>query len=388
MRIKVSLVNNIISISGLFIFLSLFPFDFLIYTGTLPFLSKFPFGISNIILILSSIIILLRINNVKCKRLSVLWLYIFVFLSFVMLTFIRVIFDYNADINDVLLVCTYFYSAFAGYLFGKSLQTFNYNLIFFVLFIVLLISTFYFTDFNSFSYLLIGKDMNYLRLADTFVFCSFGVISYCNSKLLIILSFLLSIISLFLITSRFAIFCYIFFAFPVILYRFKKIGIMLLSIVVFLIFLLNNNFLINSIFSNSRIGSLIFNPTKDGSLLARVEQISLGMNAIRNNWFIGDFKGQLLHGSYGSYIHNIFSYWRQYGLIPFLLFLCILILTWVYYFFNVNYYKNNKSFLILTFLCLIYVTTGVLFAKSFVYIKVYYSIGIALSLSRINKDAQ
>lgn len=53
-----------------------------------------------------------------------------------------------------------------------------------------------------------------------------------------------------------------------------------------------------------------------------------------NNFFWGDFSGQLKHYGddqgtrWGGYIHSILSYWRQFGLIPFILFS----LLWFYSF--------------------------------------------------------
>ena len=41
-----------------------------------------------------------------------------------------------------------------------------------------------------------------------------------------------------------------------------------------------------------------------------------------DNWFLGDFAGQMLTtGKIGDYIHNYLSFWRQYGLMSFVLFI-------------------------------------------------------------------
>lgn len=392
MKINTSLLTfiyNIPPISGLFIFLSWFPCDFLIYSQSLPLISIFPFGIFVTFLTFLAMITFIRGNSIKCNKPLIFWLLILIFLSFILLAFIRVVLDSNVDNIDIILVCYYLFYTIAGYLFGKSLQFFNFKLIFIASFILLVISILYATDFNSFSYLLLNDDdLNYLRLAESFVLCSFGVISYCHSQPFVILSFLLSILSLFLINSRFSLFCYLFLGLLVIIYRFRKKGVLLLTVFILLLLLFGNSIVENEIFMNSRIGYLVFNTSEDGSLITRINQINSGINAIRNNWFIGDLRGQVLYGgSYGSYIHNILSYWRQYGLIPFLLFSFTLILTWFYYFYILKF-NNNRSLLILVFIYLVYTTTGVLFAKSFVYTHIYYSIGIVFSLSKSNKITQ
>jgi O-antigen ligase len=49
-----------------------------------------------------------------------------------------------------------------------------------------------------------------------------------------------------------------------------------------------------------------------------------GISAIKQNWFIGDYVGQLRYGSLGAYIHNYLSLWRQFGFIPFFSFIILL----------------------------------------------------------------
>jgi len=55
--------------------------------------------------------------------------------------------------------------------------------------------------------------------------------------------------------------------------------------------------------------------------------LEVGWEGILNHWLLGDYGGQVKHfGDLGSYIHNILSYWRQYGIVPFVL---IIALLWV-----------------------------------------------------------
>ena len=51
-----------------------------------------------------------------------------------------------------------------------------------------------------------------------------------------------------------------------------------------------------------------------------------GLLAIKEYWFIGDFMGDVRdNGHTGGYIHNGLSLWRQYGIIPFILLLLLLL---------------------------------------------------------------
>lgn len=90
--------------------------------------------------------------------------------------------------------------------------------------------------------------------------------------------------------------------------------------------------------------------TQDGSFNERLEQFKYGIEAIKQNWFWGEFAGQVIVHEHGyksgimsAYMHNILSFWRQYG---FALFICFSLLY--YYklyqtFFLWIQNKNNKK---------------------------------------------
>jgi len=76
--------------------------------------------------------------------------------------------------------------------------------------------------------------------------------------------------------------------------------------------------------SGSRQGGLL-ELSDDSSWLARQRLLEIGVQAIMDSPFFGDFAGEITHGGVGGYIHNILSAWRQYGIIPFLLFIGLLV---------------------------------------------------------------
>lgn len=59
---------------------------------------------------------------------------------------------------------------------------------------------------------------------------------------------------------------------------------------------------------------------EDSSLNSRMFQFDVGLTSLADHWFLGDYGGQIRDfGDFGAYLHNILSYWSQFGLIPFLL---------------------------------------------------------------------
>lgn len=63
----------------------------------------------------------------------------------------------------------------------------------------------------------------------------------------------------------------------------------------------------------------------DGSFLERQVLLIDGLRAIGDNIFFGDYAGHLINGESGKYIHNFLSYYRQFGLVFFLLYIFLII---------------------------------------------------------------
>ncbi len=80
-------------------------------------------------------------------------------------------------------------------------------------------------------------------------------------------------------------------------------------------------FLGDDYLKSHRMLSFVFTGS-DHNFAARGDYFVEGMRQLWSNWFWGDYAGQLHQGrGIGFYIHNYFSIWRQFGLIPFVLFL-------------------------------------------------------------------
>lgn len=65
---------------------------------------------------------------------------------------------------------------------------------------------------------------------------------------------------------------------------------------------------------------------QDESLSLRQIQAYAGYSSLLKNWFFGDYAGQVRDfGAIGAYIHSLFSYWQQFGLMPFFF---IVVMLW------------------------------------------------------------
>lgn len=75
----------------------------------------------------------------------------------------------------------------------------------------------------------------------------------------------------------------------------------------------------------SRVLSLFLDAGADGSVLSRSLIMDEGLRRIAENFFLGDIAGQTKHAygivPLGSYIHNVLSFWEQFGLVVFLLYI-------------------------------------------------------------------
>jgi len=61
----------------------------------------------------------------------------------------------------------------------------------------------------------------------------------------------------------------------------------------------------------------------DPSLQSREEVAAQGMFYLRKHWVLGHFMGEVLEGRQGNYIHNWLSFWDEYGLGPFVIFILL-----------------------------------------------------------------
>lgn len=223
----------------------------------------------------------------------------------------------------------------------------------------------------------------YLFLADSFAIWSILAASVlcsnpAKSSFIIVFSF----IALFAFNSRSSLYTFLIIIpiFLLINKRSLKYTVILFCTLAILLPLIGVNFeKIESV--NSRMMA-IQNLADDGSFVIRKELQQRGLKDLRDNWFWGNYNGQLAYGGLGAYIHNYLSLWRQFGFIPFVCFI-ILVFLLIRKIFTLNfklcYQKKTLSpedfFLVLgSVFCVIEIAV----ARSFVSPYVWLFIGMSI----------
>jgi hypothetical protein len=190
-------------------------------------------------------------------------------------------------------------------------------------------------------------------------------------------------ICLFALFSRSSLYCFVIVAFLFLYNQNKKIFfISLFSFVAFLYFSINNGLI------EDRMLRLLIGAS-DTSQNMRQEHLTRGLEHLSNNWLLGTFMGDIESnfGNEGRYIHNYLSFWRQFGVIPFLLFFALLgyksisiCCAWI---------RDNDSNPVLQFLFYftMFALLEIIMARSYVFPYIWLSIsGIAVFInSKIGK---
>lgn len=185
----------------------------------------------------------------------------------------------------------------------------------------------------------IENEVNYLAIGDNFAILSFLVFNNVTGNKKKILIAINSMLVLYLIGSRTSLIvfglCILFYSTVNLLKTqstCKNLAIIFLTMNVLIAALLmlltisKNNFI--NLNDNRMFSLLTNNRENDYSYQARKKIFEIGIEQIKQNWFRGQVFIEYQNGV-GSYIHNIMSYWQEYGIVTFiiLLFLCIKILT-------------------------------------------------------------
>jgi len=129
----------------------------------------------------------------------------------------------------------------------------------------------------------------------------------------------------------------------------------------------------------SRIFKIVYDYTNDPSAHSRQELARAGIDDIMSRPLKGNFAGQLEGGDFGGYIHNILSYWRQFGILGFCM--AIVAIVWSYRDLKCVYRtKQAAAHYKLGYVLLGTMILMVLFARSFTYPYVWLAIGYAAGL--------
>jgi len=145
-----------------------------------------------------------------------------------------------------------------------------------------------------------------------------------------------------------------------------KIGLVILSLGMFIFFI------VSILYKDHRMFS-IFSFT-DTSLLYRLKILRTNLPDIMNNFIFGDYGGFYKYEfPSNTYIHNILSFWRQFGLIPFVLLLVLIIINGNSIFSDFKANMTKPEFCMIGLY--IFLIASVLFAKAYNYSPLFLVLG-------------
>lgn len=222
--------------------------------------------------------------------------------------------------------------------------------------------------------------ISYQLVADLLCILSFITIAKYYKSKITVLNFIITIIILFILSSRSSILFYVLTILLFLIYT-KNIKTIVLSFILILLF---SNFFYNDIVSfykkDDRITKLLTFDTKDEvSINQRNILLEKNLIDIKENWFTGNLYGEFhTFKKSGTYIHNYLSYLQNFGFLPFLLF-NILLLRISYFILIKRDATFDNRFIFLIF---IFTLLSVLFTRS--YAAMYFLPLIILSESYAN----
>lgn len=233
-------------------------------------------------------------------------------------------------------------------------------------------------------YLIMNEARIYLMLADTYTILSIFFITSLRSLRLQFLIFLGCLPVLFSLLSRTSL--YLFFLVFIIYFFVRKrkyIIILLLSLILACVCVLSYWNIDWDLVIHNRMLKYIFTG-EDNSMSDRAILFQKGLLAIKEYWFIGDFMGDVRdNGHTGGYIHNGLSLWRQYGIIPFILLLLLLLGSYLKML--ILFFKAKRdSFVDFTFVFATFILLELLTARSFIFTSFWMAIFCILSLYKKN----
>ncbi|TYC01388.1 MAG: hypothetical protein FXF54_01580 [Kosmotoga sp.] len=124
---------------------------------------------------------------------------------------------------------------------------------------------------------------------------------------------------------------------------------------------------------------------KDLSLKARIFQFEVGFKIISENILVGSWNYYIPILGEGNYMHNVFSWWANYGLSTFLSIIGLIFLSFIKLnrFMKTNYYVISEAL----FYVLLFVFLQMLFVRSHTYSYIWLILGIILGHTNKLKES-
>ncbi|MBI9107214.1 MAG: hypothetical protein JEZ04_10775 [Spirochaetales bacterium] len=219
----------------------------------------------------------------------------------------------------------------------------------------------------------------YLFLGDSYAIWAIVTISILKKDWQRFVIMMVSIIVLFILTSRASLYAFTFAVMLQLFFNIKKryVIALLLLIIVFLL-IIDENLRITIL--KSRHIRTFFDPVQTTS--ARNKVFIAGLEDILKFPFTGNYGGQILRfGTDGSYIHNCLSLWRQFGFVAFFLFFILCFQTISFAFkILLNYHLNPEPQANLFLLLSAMLILEVIFARSYNSPFIAIVFGLAISI--------
>lgn len=293
--------------------------------------------------------------------------------------------------------------AVLGYLSFVFVRCFSARAVFLML-VLAVLPVFLVTDWTALAIVyrdyLTGGTVNYLLIGDMLVFTYLlyfaSVVSADSSKARYYVLWLLIFVALFVNNSRSSLFFFAacFFLAHLIV-SLTSLAVRRNTIVLFVaalcLFVILGAFYwreFEYFFQGSRVLSLFFDAGGDGSLQSRSRILEEGIGRISRNYFLGDIAGQVKHAyaiaPLGSYIHNILSFWEQFGLLVFLLYIG----AWAFLLTEIfrDAPKNRLMGMVL-FFGFLYAIFSMVFARAFVHtVFSSFFVFIACQVAQLSRD--
>lgn len=362
-------INKLINKYTFAIFLLLYPLEiFNYYFKSLGFFYLPVGSIAYLLISLSMPLLFFKILKLKNKQ-TILY---FIFINLFLLTALfAMAFSKKSLFLDYYLLYMYIIYLIFGYCFYFLIRK-DFNKIFYIseAYVLCILIIF----FYSTSYAYLFKN-NYFIISEALVFILLlGHSAIIKTKDQYIL-FLFGEYTLYLINSRGSLIGYslIFLIILFLKYK-KKVFVAVLSLISLLFYIFFINYA-NALYmkTGNRVLRLFFEHNKDTSLNIRKELIQLGLNNIKENIFWGNFKWE----KPGLYIHNILSFWSQFGFINFFSMVILILLSIIILIKNWKdiYYKN------FTMYYFIYTLILIIMSKSYRYVEFFISLGLIFAMS-------
>jgi len=333
----------------------------------------------------------------KQKHSYLMYIKLMCFFQIFFLSLIIILLNYNvcdgmynsASLFNIKIL--YYY--FIYFTIGLFFERFNNKGMFVILFWIFMVTNLiyhYDSHFFTISLDVVSEESKgiYLFMGDSFALWSILVLSFLQKRPFITSCvYLLSIVFLFLFVSRTSLYVFVL-LFPIIIYLTKNsFKYFLLIFLILSLIVYSYEFIDTLMAMNSRMFAFQ-QINEDSSVISRSFLYKEGVSAIKNNWFLGDYAGQIKYGGIGSYIHNYLSLWRQFGLIPFIYFCVLMVfcLNKFYYILkkfqiNVELLSEEYFFIVGGVFCII----EIIAARSYVTPYIWLFIGIALN-PRLKSD--